>query len=170
MHACLAVTRHLHFCQNDRDLFRAIAVTWGWNGYRNKSQHRKLTQKERKKENISLRSYGDSNPRPFDHESGDLTTELSSLPSMTRMTEHVSISEQSIMRQLHSCNTFAWNNYLSKSEISGKTIQLLYLSRGWSLDRKSCFDSRTEQLSVSERSIIGEVVMMKWCLMSSDVG
>ena len=28
--ACLAVTSHLHFWQNDRDLLRAIAVTRGW--------------------------------------------------------------------------------------------------------------------------------------------
>ena len=35
----LAVTCHLHFWQNDRDLLRATAVTRGWNGYRNKSQH-----------------------------------------------------------------------------------------------------------------------------------
>ena len=41
--ACLAVTCHLHFWQNDRDLLRATAVTRGWNGYRNKSQNRKLT-------------------------------------------------------------------------------------------------------------------------------
>ena len=34
------VTCHLHFWQNDRDLLRATAVTRGWNGYRNKSQHR----------------------------------------------------------------------------------------------------------------------------------
>ena len=40
---CLAVTCHLHFGQNDRDLLRVTAVTRGWNGYRNKSQHRKLT-------------------------------------------------------------------------------------------------------------------------------
>ena len=39
--ACLAVTCHLHCWQNDRDLLRAAAVTRGWNGYRNKSQHRK---------------------------------------------------------------------------------------------------------------------------------
>ena len=43
MHACLAVTCHLHFWQNDRDFLRATVVTRGWNGYRNKSQHRKLT-------------------------------------------------------------------------------------------------------------------------------
>ena len=43
VYACLAVTCHLHFWQNDRDLLRATAVTVGWNGYRNKSQHRKLT-------------------------------------------------------------------------------------------------------------------------------
>ena len=43
VYACLAVTCHLHFWQNDRDLLRATAVTRGWNGYRNKSQNRKLT-------------------------------------------------------------------------------------------------------------------------------
>ena len=44
VYACLGVTCHLHFWQNDRDLLRvAAAVTRGWNGYRNKSQHRKLT-------------------------------------------------------------------------------------------------------------------------------
>ena len=43
VHACLAVTCHLHFWQNGRDLLRATAVTRGWNGYRNKCQHRKLT-------------------------------------------------------------------------------------------------------------------------------
>ena len=43
VHACLAVTCHLHFWQNDRDLLRATAVTREWKGYRNKSQHRKHT-------------------------------------------------------------------------------------------------------------------------------
>ena len=43
MCACLAVTCHLHFWQNDRDFLRATVVTRGWNGYRNKSQHRKST-------------------------------------------------------------------------------------------------------------------------------
>ena len=43
VHACLAVTCHLHFRQNDRDLLRATAVTRGWNGYGNKSQHRRHT-------------------------------------------------------------------------------------------------------------------------------
>ena len=36
VHACLAVTCHLHFWQNDQGLLRATAVTRGWNGYRNK--------------------------------------------------------------------------------------------------------------------------------------
>ena len=36
VYACLAVTCHLHFWQNDRGLLRATAVTRGWNGYRNK--------------------------------------------------------------------------------------------------------------------------------------
>ena len=43
VYACLAVTCHLHFWQNDWDLLRATAVTRGCNGYRNKSQHRKST-------------------------------------------------------------------------------------------------------------------------------
>ena len=43
VYVCLAVTCHLHFWQNERDLLHATAVTRGWNGYRNKSQHRKLT-------------------------------------------------------------------------------------------------------------------------------
>ena len=43
VYACLAVTCHLHLWQNDRDLLRATVVTRGWNGYRNKSQHRKST-------------------------------------------------------------------------------------------------------------------------------
>ena len=43
VYACLAVTCPVHFWQNDRDLLRATAVIRGWNGYRNKSQHRKST-------------------------------------------------------------------------------------------------------------------------------
>ena len=43
VHACVAITSHLRFWQNDLDLLRATAVTRGWYGYRNKNQHRKLT-------------------------------------------------------------------------------------------------------------------------------
>ena len=74
VYACLAVICHLHFWQNDRDLLRATAVTRGWNGYRNKSQHRKSTLVKRK---FSRSSCRDSNPRPFNHESGALAAELS---------------------------------------------------------------------------------------------
>ena len=49
--------------------------TWV-NGYRNKSQHRKSTLEKK----FSYRSSRDSNPRPFNHESGALTTELSPPP------------------------------------------------------------------------------------------
>ena len=75
------------------------AVTRGWNGYRNKSRHRKLTLEKNilpplfrdsnpphfyhesaqkvdpREENVSRRSYGDSNPGPLDHESDALTAE-----------------------------------------------------------------------------------------------
>ena len=37
MHAYSAVTCHLHFYKNDLGLLRAIAITRGWNGYRNES-------------------------------------------------------------------------------------------------------------------------------------
>ena len=47
VHACLAVTCHLHFWQNDRDLLRATAVTRGWNGYRNRSRHKKVDPGEK---------------------------------------------------------------------------------------------------------------------------
>ena len=47
VYACLAVTCHLRFWQNDWGLLRATAVTRGWNGYRNKSQHRKLTPEKK---------------------------------------------------------------------------------------------------------------------------
>ena len=52
--------------EQDRGLLRATVVARGWNGHRNKSQHRRLTHS----------SYRDSNPRPFNHKSGALTTEL----------------------------------------------------------------------------------------------
>ena len=42
VYACLAATCHLHFWQNYRDLLRATAVTLGWNGYPNESQHKKI--------------------------------------------------------------------------------------------------------------------------------
>ena len=43
VYACLAVTCHLHFWQDDQDLLCATAVIRGWNGYRKRSLHRKLT-------------------------------------------------------------------------------------------------------------------------------
>ena len=42
VYACLVVNCHLHFWQNDWGLLRTTAVTRGWNGCRNMSQHRKL--------------------------------------------------------------------------------------------------------------------------------
>ena len=39
VYVCLAITCHLHFWQNDRDFY----VLLRWNGYQNKSEHRKLT-------------------------------------------------------------------------------------------------------------------------------
>ena len=73
----LAVTCHLHFWQNDRDFLRATVVTRGWNGYRNKSQHRKSTLE---KKILPPFQQGIRTRDPFNHESGALTTELSPPP------------------------------------------------------------------------------------------
>ena len=70
MHVCLIVPCHLHFWQDDQDLLCATAVMWGWNGYRNKSQHRKLTLE---KKILLLLLPGQS---PFDHESGTISQSM----------------------------------------------------------------------------------------------
>ena len=75
VYACLAVTCHLHFWQNDRDFLRATVVTRGWNEIRVSTESRPWRRK------FSRRSSRDSNPRPFNHESGALTTELSPPPN-----------------------------------------------------------------------------------------
>ena len=73
---CLAVTCHLHFWRNDQDLLRATAVTRGWNAYRNKSQHRKLTLEKK----ILPPLLPGLERGTFRLESSALTTELSPLP------------------------------------------------------------------------------------------
>ena len=84
VYACLAVTCHLHFWQNDWGLLRATAVTRGWNEYRNKFS----TESRPGRRKFFRRSCRVSNPRPFDHESGALTTELSPSPSSCRYLVH----------------------------------------------------------------------------------
>ena len=86
VYACLAVTCHLHFWQNDRDLLRATAVTRGWNGYRNKSQHRKSTLEKK----ILPPLQQGFEPATFQSpvESGALTTELSPPPTLRIMHVH----------------------------------------------------------------------------------
>ena len=81
MHACLAVTCHLHFWQSDRDLLLAAAVTWGWNGYQNKSQHRKSTLEK----NILLLLQLGLKPVTFQSQVGCSTTELSQHPLVSVM-------------------------------------------------------------------------------------
>ena len=75
VYVCLAVTCHLLFWQNDRDLLRATAVTRGWNGYRNKSQHRKLTLEK----NIFPRILPGNDLQTFRWRVLSSTTELCSL-------------------------------------------------------------------------------------------
>ena len=63
-HACIAVTCLLHRWQNDRGLLRATAVTrWP------------------RRKHFTCCTCQDSNPGPFDHETGAVTTELSPHPA-----------------------------------------------------------------------------------------
>ena len=80
VYACLAVTCHLHFWQNDRDFLRVTVVTRGWNGYRNKSQHRKSTL-EKKILPPLLQGF---EPATFQSRGDALTTELSPPPLFSR--------------------------------------------------------------------------------------
>ena len=75
VYACLAVTCHLHFWQNDRELLRATAVTRGGTD----SEIRVSTESRIWRMKFSRLFCRDSNPRPFSHDSGALTTELSPL-------------------------------------------------------------------------------------------
>ena len=74
VYACLAVTCHLHFWQNDGDILRATVVTRGWNGYRNKSQHRKSTLEKK------ILPPFQQGFEPATFQSRALTTELSPPP------------------------------------------------------------------------------------------
>ena len=82
VYACLAVTCHLHFWQNDRDFLRATAVTRGWNGYRNKSQHRKSTLEKK----IFPPFQQGFEPATFQSRVRRSNTELSPPPNGTRGT------------------------------------------------------------------------------------
>ena len=77
VYACLAVTCHFHFWQNDRDLLRATVVTRGGG---TDVEIRVSTESRPWRRQFSGRSCRDSNPRPFNRESGALTTELSPPP------------------------------------------------------------------------------------------
>ena len=77
--ACLAITCHLHFWQNDWDLLRATAVTLGGTD----TEIRVSTESWPWRRTFSSSSCRDSNPRPFNHESSALTAELSMSPKHT---------------------------------------------------------------------------------------
>ena len=94
VYACLVVACQLHFWQNDRDLLCPTAVTRGWNGYWNKSQHRKLTLEKK----ILPPLQQGFEPAPFNHESGALTTELSPLkPKILHMRPQCSTQNSAFM-------------------------------------------------------------------------
>ena len=98
VYACLAVTCHLHFWQNDRDLLRATAVTRGWNGYRNKSQYRKSTMEKKILPPPLPQGFESAT---FQSRVRALTTELSPPPSPTEtVTERDGDSYRERQRQL----------------------------------------------------------------------
>ena len=77
MHACLAVTCHLHFWQNDWDLSSATTVTW--EGSELDSEVRVSTESLTWRGNFTCCSCRDLNPGLFSRKSGavSVTTELS---------------------------------------------------------------------------------------------
>ena len=83
VYACLAVTCHLHFWQNDRDLLRATAITRRSYGGGTDTEIRVSTDSRPRRRKFSRRSSRDSNPRRFNYESGALTTEL--FPPLTAL-------------------------------------------------------------------------------------
>ena len=87
------VTCHLHFWQTDQDLLRATAVTRGWNEYRNKS-----TESRPWRRKFSRRSSRDSNPRPFNHESCALTTELPPPPVLFSCARTLTLTVEKLKR------------------------------------------------------------------------
>ena len=71
VHVCLSVTRHLHFWKNGRDLLHSTALTRGWTD----TEIRVSTKSWLRRKQIlppQLNSCRESNPRPFDYESGAL--------------------------------------------------------------------------------------------------
>ena len=76
VHACLAVTCHLHLWQNDRDLLRATAVT---RGSGTDTEIKVSTESRPRRRKIFPAAPAGILTRPFNHESGALTTELSPL-------------------------------------------------------------------------------------------
>ena len=132
VYACLAVTYHLHFWQNDRDLLRATGVTRGGTG----TEIRVSTESRHWRIFFSRRSCRDSNPRPFDHESGALTTELSPPPWVLDMyyilwatgNQIAAITQESV-----------WKNATT------------YLQRRWRKPGQSAAECSTERCSSSEK-------------------
>ena len=67
---------------NDQDVLRATAATRGWNGYRHKSQHRKLTLEKK----ILPPLLSGLEPATFESRVRRSTTELSLLPTLQSTT------------------------------------------------------------------------------------
>ena len=81
---CLAVVCHQHVWQNYQDLLHAITVSWEVEMILKKIVTTESWPWRRK---FSCHFCQDSNPLPFNHESGTLTTELSPLPKCAGSTE-----------------------------------------------------------------------------------
>ena len=79
VYACLAVTCHLHFLAEWPGFFTCYC---GNTGGGTDTEIRVSTESRPWRRKFSRRSSRDSNPRPFNHESGALTTELSPPPQI----------------------------------------------------------------------------------------
>ena len=82
VYACLGVTCHLHFWQNDWGLLHATAVTWGWNGHR----IRVSTQSKLSRRSFSRCSWRDFELAAFQSQVQCSPNKLSWIPKATVQT------------------------------------------------------------------------------------
>ena len=110
VYACLGVTCHRDFWQNDQGILRAAAVIRGWSGHRIKVS----TQSWLWSRKFSNRSCWDSNSQPFTHESGALTNKLSRLCNAG-----VWVSTQLRVAQISHCYCCPWTYSTTTSLVYG---------------------------------------------------
>ena len=120
VHACLAVTCHLHFWQDDQNSLRTTAVARGGTD----TKIRVSTESWPWRRKFSRRSCKDSSPRSFNRESGALTTELSPLPRFIVILRSDVLHAQKLRFPVLRVQMFALNIVLLKPVLLSSAFQI----------------------------------------------